>query len=134
MEPYAAIGATILLVLIVVVGQLIVAHAFGPKKHHGPVKDSPYESGMPIVGDTHRRLNVRFYLVALLFLLFDVEIIFLWPWAKVFYDAASTGATVALEDGTLVGKGFLAIGMGIFFALLLFGLLYEWKRGALEWD
>ena len=134
MEPYAAIGATILVVLIVVVGQLVVAHVLGPKVHHGPVKDSPYESGVPIIVGTRRRFNVRFYLVAILFLLFDVEIIFLWPWARVFYHAATTGATVPLEDGTLVGKGFLAVGMGIFFALLLFGLLYEWKRGALQWD
>ncbi len=134
MEPYAAIGVTILIVVIVVAGQLAVAHLLGPKKHHGPVKDRPYESGMPIVFDTRRRFNVRFYLVAVLFLLFDVELIFLWPWTKVFYHAATTGAGVPLEDGTLVGKGFLAVGMGIFFALLLFGLLYEWKRGALEWD
>ena len=133
-EPYAAIGVTILFVVIVVVGQLIVAHALGPRIHHGPVKDSPYECGMPIVVDTRRRLNIRFYLVAILFLLFDVEIIFLWPWARVFHHAATTGATVPLADGTLVGKGFLAVGMGIFFALLVFGLLYEWKRGALQWD
>ena len=134
MEPYAAIGVTILIVVIVVVGQLAVAHLFGPKVHHGPVKDRPYESGMPILVDTRRRFNIRFYLVAMLFLLFDVELIFLWPWTKVFYLTATTNVRLPLEDGTLVGKGFLAVGMGIFFALLLFGLLYEWKRGALEWD
>ena len=134
MESYAAIGVTILIVVVAVIGQLVVAHVLGPKIHHGPVKDRPYESGMPIVVDTHRRFNVRFYLVAMLFLLFDVEIVFLWPWAKVFYAAASDGVSIPLEDGTLVGKGFLAVAMGIFFALLLFGLIYEWKRGALEWD
>jgi NADH-quinone oxidoreductase subunit A len=134
MEPYAAIGVTILIVVVVVVGQLVAAHAIGPKKHHGPVKDSPYESGMPIVVDTRRRFNVRFYLVAMLFLLFDVELIFLWPWTKVFYHAATTGGGAVLEDGTPVGKEFFAVGMGIFFVLLVFGLLYEWKRGALEWD
>ncbi|UCE58345.1 MAG: NADH-quinone oxidoreductase subunit A [Phycisphaerales bacterium] len=133
-EPYAAIGVTILVVMVVAAGQLIVAQVFGPKVRHGPVKDRPYESGMPVVVDTHRRFNVRFFLVAMLFLLFDVELIFVWPWARVFHHAATTGATIPLEDGTPVGKGFLAVGMGIFFALLLFGLLYEWKRGALEWD
>ncbi len=133
-ESYASIGVTILIVLTVVVGQLAVAHILGPTKHHGPVKDRPYESGMPIVGDTHRRFNVRFYLVALLFLLFDVELVFMWPWARVFHHAATTGTGILLDDGMLAGKGFLAVAMGLFFAMLCFGLLYEWRRGALEWD
>ena len=133
-EPYAAIGVTILVVLTVVTLMLVAAHVIGPKKHHGPVKDSPYESGMPIIVDTKRRFNVPFYIVAVLFLLFDVEIIFMWPWAKVYHHAATTGATITLEDGTIVGKGFLLVGMAIFFALLVFGLLYEWKKGAFQWE
>ena len=132
-EPYAAIGVTILVVIVVAAGQLIVAHVLGPKVRHGPVKDRPYESGMPLVVDTHRRFNVRFYLIAVLFLLLDVEIVFLWPWAQVFHDAAVGGATIPLEGGGSVGKGFLLVGMGLFFALLVFGLLYEWKKGALSW-
>lgn len=132
-EPYAAIGVTILVVAGLVAAMLIVAHAISPKKHHGPVKDSPYESGVPVIMDTRRRFNVPFYVVAVLFLLFDVEIIFMWPWARVYHHAATTGATLALEDGTPVGKGFLAVAMGIFFALLVFGLLYEWKKGAFRW-
>lgn len=133
-EPYAAIGATILLVVIVAVAQLAAAHAIGPRRLHGPVKDSPYESGMPIIMDTQRRFNVRFYIVAMLFLLFDVELVFMWPWAKVFHAAATSGLTVTLESGEVVGSGFLLVGMGIFFSLLVFGLLYEWKKGAFEWD
>lgn len=133
-EAYVPIGITILVVGIVVVGQLIVAHAIGPKPHHGPVKDSAYESGMPIITDTQRRFNVRFYLVAILFLLFDVEIVFMWPWATVFHKVVKSGHGIVLEDGTLVTKEFLAVGMGMFFLLLLFGLAYEWKRGAFEWD
>ena len=112
---------------------LILAHVLGPKRH-GPVKDSPYESGMPVVGDTQSRFNLRFYLIAILFLLFDVELVFLWPWARVFHYAATTGATVEMEGGGVAGKGFLLVGMAIFFSLLVFGLLYEWKKGALEWD
>ncbi len=132
-EPYAAIGVTILLVMLITAGMLVAAHVLGPKRH-GPVKDSPYESGMPVIVDTQRRFNVRFYIVAMLFLLFDVEVVFLWPWAQVFHKAATTGATIPLEDGGLAGKGFLLVGMGIFFALLVFGLLYEWKKGAFRWD
>lgn len=132
-EPYAAIGATILMVILMAIGMLVVAHTIGPKRH-GPVKDSPYESGMPIVIDTERRFHVRFYVVAMLFLLFDVEIIFIWPWVLTFYETAVNGSVIMLDDGTQVGKGFLLVGMGIFFSLLLFGLLYEWKKGAFQWD
>ncbi len=132
-EPYIAIGATVLVVAIIVVVMLIIAHVIGPKRR-GPVKDSAYESGMPIIMDTERRFNVRFYVVAVLFLLFDVEIIFMWPWVLSFYHAATTGETVKLASDELVGKGFLLFGMGMFFVLLLFGLLYEWKKGAFKWD
>ena len=132
-DPYAAIGVTVLIVMVVITAMLILAHVIGPKRR-GPVKDSPYESGMPIVVDTQRRFNVRFYMVAVLFLLFDVEVIFLWPWAKLFHHAATTGDTIPLESGDMVGKGFLLLGMGLFFALLVFGLIYEWKKGAFRWD
>lgn len=132
-EPYAAIGATFLMVVVIAMGILVVAHTIGPKRH-GPVKDSPYESGMPIIVDTERRFHIRFYIVAMLFLLFDVEIIFIWPWALAFYETAVNGSTIAMDDGTFVGKGFLLVSMGMFFALLLFGLLYEWKKGAFKWD
>ncbi len=133
-EPYAAIGVVILMVAALSGIMLIIAHVLGPKRRHGPVKDSAYESGMVPIVDTHRRFNIRFYVVAVLFLLFDVEIIFLWPWAQVFHEAATTGMTIPLEHGGVAGKGFLLVGMGIFFALLVFGLLYEWKKGAFRWE
>ncbi len=133
LEPYAAIGATILMVIVVAAVMLILAHAIGPRRH-GPVKDSPYESGMPVSTDARRRFHIRFYVVAMLFMLFDVEVIFMWPWATVFYQASVTGATIPLETGGVAGKGFLLGGMAVFFALLLFGLLYEWKKGAFQWD
>ena len=133
MEPYAAIGVTVLVVLAVIVGMMVVAHVFGPKRH-GPIKDSPYESGMPVVGDTQRRFHIPFFIVAVLFLLFDVEVVFLWPWAQVFHRAATTGAQIPLEGGGTAGAGFLLIGMGVFFGLLVFGLIYEWKKGAFQWD
>lgn len=133
-EPYAAIGATILIVFVIAVAQLSIAHLIGPKPKRGPIKDSAYESGMPVIVDTHRRFNVSFYIIAILFLLFDVEIVFMWPWATAYYHACVNGATMSLEGGEAVGKGFLLAGMGVFFGLLLFGLLYEWKKGALKWE
>ncbi len=133
LEPYAAIGVTILVVMFIIAGMLAAAHLIGPKRH-GPVKDTPYECGVPVIVDTQRRFNVRFYIVAVLFLLFDVEIVFLWPWAQVFHHAAVDNRVIPLETGAVAGKGFLLVGMGIFFSLLVFGLLYEWKKGAFHWD
>ena len=134
LEPYAALGFVILMVASVAAAMLVAAHVVGPKRRHGSVKDAPYESGVPPIGGTQRRFNVRFYIVAVLFLLFDVEVVFLWPWAEVYSAAARTGAAVPLETGGVAGKGFLLVGMGVFFALLLFGLAYEWKKGAFQWD
>ena len=132
-EPYAAIGVTILAVIALTAVMLAAAHAIGPRRH-GPVKDSPYECGVPPIADTQRRFNVRFYIVAVLFLLFDVEVVFLWPWAQVFHQAATNGTSIMLENGAVAGKDFLLVGMGIFFSLLVFGLVYEWKKGAFNWD
>ena len=133
-EPYLAIGITIVVVAGIAGSMLIVAHTLGPKPRHGDVKDSPYESGMPIVVDTERRFNIRFYIVAMLFLLFDVEVVFMWPWAVAFYESVVHGTTFPLENGAVAGKGFLLAGMGLFFILLLFGLVYEWLKGAFEWN
>ncbi|MFQ5415362.1 MAG: NADH-quinone oxidoreductase subunit A [Phycisphaerae bacterium] len=133
LDAYAAIGVTILLVLGLVGAMLILAHTVGPKRR-GPVKDSPYESGMPVIGDSRRRFRVRFYVVAILFLLLDVELVFLWPWGVAFYRAARHGATYPLVGGGAAGRGFLLVGMLFFFVLLVLGLVYEWKKGAFEWD
>ena len=132
MESYAAIGVTLAIVLLIAAGMLVVAHVLGPRRH-GPVKDQPYESGMPLIMENRRRFNIRFYIVAVLFMLFDVEVIFMWPWAALYHQSATAGVTVPMEGG-VAGKGFLLAGMGFFFLLLLFGLVYEWKKGALDWD
>lgn len=83
-----------------------------------PTKLSPYECGIPSQGGPRERLRVKFYLVAILFLLFDVEVVFLFPWAV---------AWRALGPAGLVS-------MLVFLLVLAYGLLYVWKRGALEWD
>ncbi len=82
------------------------------------VKSAPYESGMPGLGGTRDRFSVKFYVVAILFIVFDVETVFLVPWA------------VAMRD--LGWEGFAAAMIFIF--ILTVGLIYEWKKGALEWD
>lgn len=84
-------------------------------------KDTPFECGVPPIGDARRRFSVRFYLVAILFLLFDVEAIFFFPWAVVFKKYLAINSFILLE-------------MGIFVGVLLVGYYYVLRKGALEWD
>jgi NADH-quinone oxidoreductase subunit A len=83
-----------------------------------PLKASPYESGMPPVGDTHERFSVRFYLVAMLFIIFDIETVFMIPWGVAFRQLGLFGL----------------VEMGVFVLILLVGYIYAWKRGALDWE
>lgn len=128
-HPYAPVLILILGVIGLVALILVMAHVIGPKRH-GPVKDDTYESGMRPIGDARRRFKVQFYIVAMLFLLFDVEVVFMWPWATLFHDAAVKGHT--LPGG--VGSTFLLIEMVIFLAILMVGYLYAWKKGVFRWS
>ena len=96
---------------------LVISRIFGPYRPTSR-KTAPYESGMKPIGPANRRYPVRFYLIAVLFILFDIEVIFFLPWAVVFRDLALYGL----------------IAMGIFVIILTIGLIYEWKLGALEWE
>ena len=111
----------LLILLAVSVGNAIfmvgVSNLVSPTKRTA-VKTAPYESGMDPLGSTRERFSVKFYLVAILFIVFDVETVFLVPWA-----------VVMREVGV---QGFIAASMFIF--ILTIGLVYEWKKGALEWD
>jgi len=94
----------------------------GPKRNNKQ-KLEPYESGMIPFADARRRFPVKYYLVAMLFILFDIEVIFLYPWAAVMRQ---------LRDNYSM---LFAIGpIGFFLLILIVGLLYEWKKGALDWD
>jgi len=96
---------------------LALGFAFG-RGRKDDQKLSPYECGFEAFEDSRMRFDVRYYLVAILFIIFDLEIAFLFPWA------------VALRDIGLFGLG----AMGIFLAVLVVGFIYEWRKGALEWD
>ena len=122
LAPYIPIA--VIVFLAIVFGFLIVGigHLFGPRRKT-PRKVMPYESGMNPIGPGTRRAPVRFYLVAVLFILFDIEIIFIIPWA------------VVLKQFVQVKAGaFALIEMGAFIIILLVGLVYAWKKGALEWE
>jgi NADH-quinone oxidoreductase subunit A len=96
---------------------VIIGHVFGPR-HQTLRKSMPYESGMKPIGPGARRMPVRFYLVAVLFILFDIEAIYFLPWAVVFRKLGLYGLVEML----------------IFVAILMVGYIYVWKKGALEWE
>ena len=98
------------------IGSVTLSHLLGPS-NPTPEKAAPYECGMPPVGDARERQSVKFYLVAMIFLLFDIEVAFLYPWA------------MALRD--LRWAGFIQV--VVFFGLLLAGYVYVWKKGVLDW-
>ncbi len=85
------------------------------------IKLQPYESGMPVLGDARQRFSVKFYLVAMLFIIFDVEVVFMIPWAVAFRQLRPIA-------------GMLIVEMFVFIAILAVGYFYLWKRGAFEWD
>ena len=99
---------------------LAATHLFGPHRPN-PVKLSPYESGVPPVGDARLRFSVKFYLVAMLFIIFDIEVVFLYPWAVVFKELLAQGTFIFTE-------------MVVFIGVLVMGLLYVWRKGGLDWD
>jgi NADH-quinone oxidoreductase subunit A len=117
LESYAAI-----LIFLLVAGAFgVVLLGLGRTLGRGtktPEKLSPYECGFEAFEDTRMRFDVRYYLVAILFIIFDLEIAFLFPWA------------VALDRIGVFG----IVAMGVFLAILVVGFIYEWRKGALEWD
>ena len=86
-----------------------------------PVKIAPYESGMPVLGDARERFSVKFYLGAMFFIIFDIETVFMIPWAVAFRQMSDLA-------------GLLIIEMFVFIVILAVGYVYIWKRGALQWD
>jgi NADH-quinone oxidoreductase subunit A len=122
LAPFIPIA--VIVILAIGFAFLIVAlgHSFGPKRKTER-KSLPYESGMKPIGPGTRRIPVRFYLVAVLFILFDIEIIFIIPWAVVLRQFVKANLGV-----------FALIEMAIFIIILLVGLVYAWKKGALEWE
>jgi NADH-quinone oxidoreductase subunit A len=104
--------STMMAAVVIVLGTII-----GPR-HPTPRKLQPYESGMMPIGPAQRRFPIKFYLIAVMFILFDVEIIFLYPWAVVFRQ--------------LGWFGFIE--MLVFVGILLVGYVYAWRQGALEWE
>ncbi|MGQ9659088.1 MAG: NADH-quinone oxidoreductase subunit A [Thermochromatium sp.] len=117
LDNYLPILIFILVGILVGAGPLVMGYLLGPRRPDSE-KDSPYECGFEAFENARMRFDVRYYLVAILFIIFDLEIVFLFPWA------------VSLGDLGLVA--FWA--MVVFLGILVIGFIYEWKRGALEWE
>lgn len=111
-----------------VITNLVLTHVIGPRKKTA-VKQMPYESGMDPVGDARQPFDVKFYLVAILFLVFDVELLFLYPWAVSAYAAdANSGATIPKELSTSVFGVML-----VFMATLAIAFVHAWRKGVFKW-
>ena len=117
LENYLPILVFVVIGVLLGVVPIALGYLLGPSKPYGD-KLSPYECGFEAFEDSRMKFDVRFYLVAILFIIFDLEIAFLFPWA-----------VVLDEIGVF---GFVA--MAIFLGILVIGFIYEWKKGALEWE
>jgi NADH-quinone oxidoreductase subunit A len=107
------------------VSTLIAAHIIGPH-HKSAVKDMPYESGMDPIGDARQHFDVKFYLVAIMFLVFDVELLFLYPWAVIAYPQGEPVLPDAL-------KGPVFWTVLVFLLLLVVAYIYDWRKGVFRW-
>jgi NADH-quinone oxidoreductase subunit A len=116
------------------VGMLVAGSLIGPRRQSA-VKQMPYESGMDPVHDAHRRFDVRFNLVAVAFLVFDVELLFLYPWAVASRDASGIDAAVGTANaaGVALSRGLVFAEALLFIALLAAGFIYAWRRGVFQW-
>jgi len=117
LSTYGPIGLFLVVAVIFPIIPLILSRFVAPNKPN-PVKLEPYESGIPTIGPTHVQFPIRYYLYALMFVIFDVEVIYLFPWALV-YDKLPIVA---------------AVEMAIFISLLVVGLAYAWRKRAFEWQ
>jgi NADH-quinone oxidoreductase subunit A len=120
-------------VIVNAVGMVALSH-LTMRRRLTAEKDTPYESGIPPLGDARERFSVKFYMVAMLFIIFDIETVFMIPWG-VFYRQLS--CAVPLANGVCPAGNVSFFGLGemlVFIAILLVGFVYVWKKGALQWD
>jgi NADH-quinone oxidoreductase subunit A len=130
-QTTTAVGSWAPVVLLFIIGvgfsfaNIALSLIVGPKRT-GPGKELTYESGMVPIGDARKRFNVRFYIVAMIFLVFDVEIVFLYPWASIFARHVHNDSS---GDGLI-----LLMEMVTFVVILLVAYFYAWGKGVFRWD
>lgn len=117
LESYLPILVLIILAAGFALGSVVMSRLIGQKKPSA-IKLAPYECGMPPVGSGQDRFSIKFYIIAMLFIVFDIEAVFMYPWAVLFKKLGIFGFAE----------------MAVFIAILLVGYVYVWKKGALEWE
>lgn len=122
MPSYLPVLILTLVAIVVPLAMVTSSYVLGAKVG-GDIKNQPYECGVETMGDAHQGIAVKFYKIAIFFLLLDVEAALLFPWAVVFREKLATW-----------GIGFLAFELMVFMFILLAGFFYAWKKGALEWE
>jgi len=120
LQPYVPILVLVAFVVANAILMLALSHVLSSYRRT-PTKIAPYESGIPVLGNARERFSVKWYLVAMLFIVFDIETVFMIPWAVAFRQLPEISGVLVLE-------------MFVFIAILGIGYIYVWKRGALEWD
>jgi NADH-quinone oxidoreductase subunit A len=114
---YFAILIYIAIAVVFAVFAIVASYLLGQRKRTA-IKEAPYECGVTTVGSSFKRIPIKYYIIAMLFLLFDIEIVFLYPWAVVFKEF----------------RVFAFVSMVVFIGILLIAYIYIWKKGALEWE
>jgi NADH-quinone oxidoreductase subunit A len=123
LQVYFPIGLALAVAVVLAVVMVTLSNVLGPRRP-GKVKETPFECGSLPVGSAHERFGVKFYVVAILFIVFDIEAVFVYPWAVLLLPDAQGHA----------GLGWPGyVSMGIFVATLVAGLVYVWKKGVLDW-
>ena len=117
LESYLPILVLIGIAFVFSIAMVILSRLIGPNKPND-IKLAPYECGMPLLSSAQDRFSIKFYIVAMLFILFDIEAVFLYPWAVMYKRLGVFGF----------------VEMGVFIMILLVGFVYVWKKGALEWE
>jgi NADH-quinone oxidoreductase subunit A len=117
LDSYLPILTLIAIAVAFSIGSIVMSRLIGQKKP-SEVKLAPYECGMPPIGSARERFSVKFYIIAMLFIVFDIEVVFMYPWAVMFKRLGMFGF----------------VEMGVFILILLVGYAYVWKKGALEWE
>jgi NADH-quinone oxidoreductase subunit A len=130
LATYYPIFLYLLVVLGFAVSALVVTHLLGPKRKT-PVKQMPYESGMDPIGDARQRFDVKFYLIAILFLVFDIELLFLYPWAAMYPWAGADGEPASVLPPEFVNLVFWEVLIFLFTVVVAY--IYAWRRGVFRW-
>ena len=123
LDAYIPIGLLVVMAIVFAGANLLMSHLLGPRRE-GPIKGSTYEAGMDPIGSARKRFNVRFYILTMTFLVFDVEIIFLYPWAVTFAKLAPQSDEAALFLGRIM----------FFIATSIIAYVYAWRKGVFRWD